>query len=105
MMRITRPLKYSILRSFSKPMATPCRTFTEQPRPDPTTKTIRKKKRKEKRDHKAYLPYIQGIADCIFRLMKKKGIHNIQKRLNKMASRLNPPRTVISRLKNHVFTR
>jgi hypothetical protein len=42
-MRPAGPLNYTILSSFSKPMATPCRTSTEHPNPDLPREVPRKK--------------------------------------------------------------
>jgi hypothetical protein len=78
-MRLTRPPNYSILSSYSEPMPTPCRTSTKLPGPDLPMRVLRTKATQ-------HTYHIQGTTDHISRLLKKQGIHTIQKLHNKMAS-------------------
>jgi hypothetical protein len=82
-MRLAEPQNDSVLGSFSEPVATPCTISTEHPNPDPPRWVPGKE------NHRAYLPYIQGAADHISRLLQKHDILTIQKPHNKMASRFN----------------
>jgi hypothetical protein len=75
----TMPPHYKKSSPFSKPMATPSRTSTEQPRQDPTIKTAWRRQHSIQTIH-------QDITDCICMLLKKRGSHTVQKPTNSMVS-------------------